>query len=143
MLISTDKVNFWFQRQWCQQIDGVTIGSKLESIFTDIFLANLERKLFSRLRNSNYSRHHDDISTVCEDEANAKNLFADLTVLYGDIGFTRSVHGKSPWIDQYLNFKFCVHKVETGVVRKHLENDLCKSPIRGTPIHCGRVYLER
>jgi len=118
-LATTDSY-FKFDDNIFQQIDGVAMGSHLGPILADIFLINLQERMFIPSNDFNpffYRRYVDDVFCLFDSVAQA-HLFCDfINRLHPNISFTIEIEqdSKLSFLDVHINRTNTFH---TSVFRK-------------------------
>jgi hypothetical protein len=130
LYLCTSNVQFNFQGQLYQQIDGIIMGTPLGPILADIFMSSLEDKIRPILNDLDFfGRYVDDILVITRDEAQTKEVFDAFNLLHPNItvkiehehdgtipfldleisrrndgSIKRSIYRKKTWTGQYMHF---------------------------------------
>ena len=101
LIKATTEVEFSFNGELYQQIDGVAMGSPLGPILANIFMGHLETSIPDSKLPLLYDRFVDDAFAVFNCESEAGIFFSDLNTMHGKCRFTmeREMSGELPFMD--------------------------------------------
>ena len=115
-LVSTKSVEFSFNDEMFCQIDGISMGSPLGPILTNIFVGFNKQLFLQRVPNpSCYFRYVDDTFVMSRSEKDSCELFDKLNLLHPSLKFTMEKENNDslPFLDVLV--QRCETAFTTGV----------------------------
>ena len=129
LVFATSKINFLFNNEWYQQIDGIAMGSPLAPTMASIFLASLEKKIasFQGMKPTVYKRYVDDIFLIFENQRHVDPFLHYMNSLHKNIVFTCETEKKSSLAFLDLLIQRKEKHYETEIYRKPTDTGLYTS----------------
>ena len=114
--------HFMFDNQYYDQIDGVAMGSSLGQILADIFMSDLENKVFDTFDGNLplfYKRYVDDIFLVFNDRDDCELFYEYMNRQHPNIKFTLDIEENEclPFLDVLVS-RSADSVVSTSLYRK-------------------------